>query len=81
MVFGHKDGRFLRDFRAAYRRFFGEEDVELEDDMRRLGDTWLAFTASHDEQGTVEDEVWDMLVEECVPLHRQMLVPAAGEAR
>jgi hypothetical protein len=69
---GSKEGKLLRDFRQSCRRFFGSQDVVLEENLRRLADMWLAFTSDKDDEGRVRDSALDGLVEEALPLHRTM---------
>lgn len=78
------EGRILKDFRAACRRFFGRVDEELDALLVRLGDIWLAFTGVKIEDGSVEDESLDALVEEAFDLHTIMskkLLSMHAEAR
>ena len=67
-----KEGRILKNFRAACRRFFGAHDEFLESQLRRLADVWLAYTSNRNEQGLVADEVLDAVVEEGMEVHKAM---------
>lgn len=67
-----KEGRLLREFRAACRRFFDHEDEDLERDVRALGDLWLSFTSQRNQEGHVPDDLLDALVEEAAAFCRPM---------
>jgi hypothetical protein len=43
---GSKEGRLLRHFRAACRRFFGAEQPALEIEFRCIGDLFFAFNGA-----------------------------------
>jgi hypothetical protein len=66
-----REGRLLRDFRAACRRFFKCEDPVLEGMLVRLADIWLAFTSVKDGE-QVSDDMLDRCVEEALGVHREM---------
>jgi hypothetical protein len=83
---GVREGRMLKAFRAANRRWFDKEDPELEALLVQMGDVWLSYTrptlvpatagvsadAPRVYQAVVPDELLDACVEAAFTIHTAM---------
>jgi hypothetical protein len=75
---GSNEGRLLRHFRAACRRF-GAEQPALEIEFRCIGDIFFAFNGARGraDDGAVEpmaDEDMDSMISEILEIHKRALV-------